>query len=120
MTPTAAASVAAAHPDEQVKIQQVYDLLPRLDPVLPILSPLLTRLRALAPLHANAAAAQDRLVALEHTLARASQREDEARKIVARVEDRFAENARVVEANWKSVEVRLADLSERMERLGGA
>lgn len=111
---------AAAHPDEDERLRQVYDLLPRLDPVLPILSPLLTRLRALAPLHANASAAQDRLVVLEHTVARASRREDEARKVVARVEERLAENARSVEANWRSVEARLGDLRERMERLGGA
>ncbi|GHJ90425.1 hypothetical protein NliqN6_6827 [Naganishia liquefaciens] len=116
--PSQAAAPPSTHPDETEKITAAYALLPRLDPILPLLSPLLTRLRALATLHANASTADARLVALERLTGRSSRRVDEACEVVQRVEYQLAENSRAVEANWKSVEVRLGDLRERLGRIG--
>lgn len=107
----------ATHPDEEEKIQQLYALLPRLDPLLPLLPPLLTRLRGLAPLHANASAAQETISTIERDAARAERREEEVRGVLERVEKRLGENARMVEGNWASLEARLGDLQARLERL---
>lgn len=106
-------------PDEVEKLDSLYSLIPRIDPLLPILPPLLTRLRSLASLHANASSFAQTIDHLESQTLEIAQREAEWGKMLSRVEEGLGRNADAMERNWASLEGRVGDLLERMDKLGG-
>ncbi|KAL7423570.1 hypothetical protein Q5752_001150 [Cryptotrichosporon argae] len=111
------AGALALSPAEHASLDHVFALLPRLDPLLPILAPLLNRLKSLATLHAEAGATTDALRKLQTGKRRVADEVNELRDVVDGLRMGVEESARGVERNWDAVEQRIKALDERIKAL---
>lgn len=102
---------------EHGQLQELFNILPRLDPLLPILDPLLTRLRSLQGLHAEAGEVAEGLKRLQAEKKDQTEETADMRRVVDEVQKGITEAAGGIEKNWKSLEARLGDLDERIKRL---
>lgn len=105
-------------PDTLQKIDALFALLPRLDPLLPLTPRLLTRLRSLATLHSSAATFGETLGDLKRDVERLDEGEKGLREVVDGLERSVSENEGKVRGNLEGLEGRLGDLVKRMEQLG--
>ncbi|KAK4701486.1 nuclear migration protein JNM1, partial [Phenoliferia sp. Uapishka_3] len=105
-------------PDTLQKIDTLFTLLPRLDPLLPLTPRLLTRLRSLATLHSSAATFGDTLEELKAEVQKLDEGEKGLREVVAGLEQSVEENESKVRGNLEGLEGRLGSLVQRMEHLG--
>jgi nuclear migration protein JNM1 len=110
------AAVAAERTPNQD--QELQSLFPRLDPLLPIIPPLLARLRSLSALHAEALAIAADLRELQSADRAVSEEEGELRAIVAGVQKGITEALGSVAGNWEAVQTRVAALEKRVDALG--
>jgi nuclear migration protein JNM1 len=100
---------------EKDKIDALFSLLPRIDPILPIVSPLLVRLRSLARLHASAAGFDATLRRLEAQMD--GMDGSEVEEVMKRVEEGLKQQGEAVRSNWKNLDERLADVERRFRDL---
>ncbi|PLW14152.1 hypothetical protein PCASD_25030 [Puccinia coronata f. sp. avenae] len=104
-------------PDALHKLERLYSLLPRLDPLLPLVPHLLSRLRSLAELHTSAAQFRDRLdlsvADVKHLAARASQ----LAQLLDLLENNFHANENVIQKNLALVGQRIEKLFESIDLL---
>jgi nuclear migration protein JNM1 len=113
-----AAVAAERTPNQDQELQSLFALLPRLDPLLPIIPPLLARLRSLSALHAEALAIAADLRELQSADRAVSEEEGELRAIVAGVQKGITEALGSVAGNWEAVQTRVAALEKRVDALG--
>lgn len=99
-------------------MQTLFALLPRLDPLLPILPPLMARLRSLAGLHAEAGRVVEGLKRLEGEGTKRGEEVKELRTVVEAVKQGVEEGGRKALGNWEAVERRLKNLEGRIAKLG--
>lgn len=102
---------------EYTQLQQLFGILPRLDPLLPILDPLLTRLKSLQTLHAEAGEMAEGLKRLQGEKKDQSDETRDMRRVVDEVQKGLTDAAGGIEKNWKSLESRLSDLDTRISAL---
>jgi nuclear migration protein JNM1 len=104
---------------EYTNLQTLFAVLPRLDPLLPILPPLLSRLRSLAVLHAEASEIADGLRSLQSEDKRVGEEIKEMEEVVRNVQAGLGESVLAVQKNWEGVEGRMRSLDERVSKLVG-
>ncbi|KAG0149928.1 hypothetical protein CROQUDRAFT_88480 [Cronartium quercuum f. sp. fusiforme G11] len=104
-------------PDGLHKLERLYNLLPRIDPLLPLVPHLLIRLRSLADLHVDAHQFGQNLKEAERALAQLGQRSKELEEILKGVESSVEENEVVVKNNLRLVEERIEGLVKMLDRL---
>lgn len=104
-------------PDSLHKLERLYNLLPRIDPLLPLVPHLLSRLRSLAALHTDAHQFSQNLKEAERTLSHLGQRSKELEEILSGVESSVKENEIVVKNNLRVVEERIDGLVAALDRL---
>lgn len=102
---------------EYEQLQSLFAVLPRLDPLLPIIPPLLTRLRSLSTLHAEALEIAHDLREMQSSNAAMEDQEAELKAVVEGVRKGLADAAGLIEGNWSSLQVRLKELDERVKKL---
>ena len=108
----------AIPPDTLQKIDALFALLPRLDPLLPLTPRLLTRLRSLAALHSSAASFGETLEELKADVLKLDEGEKGLSEVVAGLERSVEDNEGKVKGNLEGLEGRLGSLVKRMEQLG--
>lgn len=104
-------------PDALQKIDSLFSLLPRLDPLLPLTPRLLSRLRSLATLHSSAANFGETLNGLKDEINRLSEGEKGLKEVLEGLEGNLKENEVKVKGNLEGLEGRLKSLVERLDRL---
>lgn len=98
-------------------LQNLFNLLPRLDPLLPIVPPLLARLRSLAGLHASAGEIVENLNRLKEVERQGGEEAKELRDVVEGVQRGLDDAGKTILSNWEGVEKRMKDLEERLKKL---
>ncbi|EGG06145.1 uncharacterized protein MELLADRAFT_77857 [Melampsora larici-populina 98AG31] len=104
-------------PDSLHKLERLYNLLPRLDPLLPLVPHLLIRLRSLSELHLNAQEFSKNLNELEGSSTKVEKRLKELDEILNRVELSIQENESLVKNNLTLVEDRIDGLVNKLDSL---
>lgn len=103
--------------DALQKLDTLFNLLPRLEPLIPLTPRLLSRLRSLATLHASAATFASTLAALEAEVQRLGEGAGGMDQVLRGLEQSLAENDARVQGNLTGLETRIADVLRRMEAL---
>lgn len=105
-------------PDTLQKIDALFALLPRIDPLLPLTPKLLTRLRSLANVHSVAATFADTLAVLKAETERLGEGEKDLQEMLAGLEGSMAGNETKVKGNLDALDERIAGLVARLDRIG--
>ncbi|KAA1117702.1 hypothetical protein PGT21_020306 [Puccinia graminis f. sp. tritici] len=111
------ANQANLPPDALHKLERLYSLLPRLDPLLPLIPHLLSRLRSLAELHTNADQFRIRLDSSIADLRNLSNRSSQVNQLLNVIETNFSSNEIVIQKNLSLVEQRIEKLLESIDHL---
>ena len=104
-------------PDALQKIDTLFSLLPRIEPLLPLAPHLFTRLRSLATLHTSSQAFTDDLVDIEGRVTSLQGSEGLLKELLQGVQDSFEDNQRTVKANMETLGNRMEDLLQRVAKL---
>jgi nuclear migration protein JNM1 len=112
---TGGSGISAA---EQEALQALFGLLPRLDPLIPIIPPLLARLRSLSTLHAEALGIAADLRELQSADRSVSEEERELSSIVKGVQHGVTEALASIQNNWEATQGRIQALDKRVAALG--
>ncbi|KAJ4000008.1 Dynamitin-domain-containing protein [Lentinula boryana] len=96
----------------------VIPILHRLNPALPQIPHILTRLRTLSALHTSAGDFQKTLEGLENEQTQMKDELDELESAVGTVEKSLEENRKIVGGNVEGLEKRVNDLLRRLDELG--
>lgn len=100
-------------PDALQKIEALSNVLPRLEPLLPLAPSLLARLRTLAPLHASSAAFSRELSDVSREVAGLREAEGGLRKALKGLEMSFEANEKTVKGNLEVLEGRIESLTRK-------
>lgn len=106
--------------DPTANIKLANDIIPilhRLNPALPQIPHILTRLRTLSALHASAGEFQKTLESLEDEQSRVKESLGELENAVETVEKSLEENRSIVSGNVEGLEKRVDDLFKRLDNL---
>lgn len=107
--------------DSNANIKLPSDIIPilhRLNPALPQIPHILTRLRTLSALHASAGDFQTTLESVEDEQLRVKESLGELETDVRTVENSLEENRSIVNGNVEGLEKRVNDLFKRLDSLG--
>lgn len=115
-SPEKAAPNALSQADQET-LQSLFALLPRLDPLIPTIPPLITRLRSLSGLHAEALSIAADLRELQSSNAAASDEERELNLIVKSVQTGLSDAAVGIQKNWEALQGRIKTLEDRLQAL---
>ncbi|EST09024.1 Dynamitin [Kalmanozyma brasiliensis GHG001] len=118
-TTDSSASTSTLTPAEHTKLQHLFDVSTRLEPLLPVLPSVLARLQTLSDLHSSAAHFGTALEELEDGKTEREQQEQEMEELLRKIEANMEENRGKVEANLESLQTRMEALSERLEKVQG-
>ncbi|WVQ85722.1 hypothetical protein IAT38_007888 [Cryptococcus sp. DSM 104549] len=102
---------------EYAQLLSLFSVLPRLDPLLPILAPVLARLRSLAGLHAEASDVAEGLRRLQTKDKREREEVKELGEVVKSVQNGVADAAVGMQKNWEGLEGRMLALEKRLKDL---
>lgn len=117
VNPKSDASGVSLPPDALQKLDALSTLLPRIDPLLPLVPHLLSRLQSLSALHASSLGFSDSLASIRETVGRGERRYDGLEEVLVGVEASLKENEETVKGNLEVVEARVKGLLERLEKL---
>lgn len=104
-------------PDALQRIDSLFALLPRLDPLLPLTPRLLARLRSLAALHASSANFAEDFQALKTEVSRMGESETGLQEVINGLDKSLTENETRMKANLDGLDVRIGEVLKRMEML---
>lgn len=104
-------------PDALQRVDALFALLPRLDPLLPLTPRLLARLRSLSSLHASSATFKDDLETLKVELGRVTESEQGLKEVVEGLEASLKHNEEKMKGNLQGLEARVTEVLRRMDQL---
>ncbi|KAH8925248.1 hypothetical protein BT69DRAFT_1348859 [Atractiella rhizophila] len=102
-------------PDTLAKIDTLFALQPRLEPLLPLVPRLLTRLRSLATLHQSASAFSQMVGSLKEEAERLGESEKGVREVLGVLEGSLRENEERIKGNLEALEGRVEEVGRRLE-----
>ncbi|KAK4045940.1 hypothetical protein OIV83_006503 [Microbotryomycetes sp. JL201] len=103
--------------DTLQKIDTLFALVPRLEPLIPLAPRLLARLRSLSTLHASAAEFSDDLAATKIELEKLTDGRDGLKEVIAELSQSLSENETRLKTNLDAMDKRMQALGERMDNL---
>ncbi|GAA5885911.1 hypothetical protein JCM6882_004199 [Rhodosporidiobolus microsporus] len=106
-------------PDALQKMDALFALLPRLDPLLPLAPRLLSRLQSLSTLHASAASFGETLSSLKDEVDRLGEGEKGLKEVLEGLEKSVEGNEGVVRGNLESLGKRVEEVGRRLDALQG-
>lgn len=109
---------ASLPPDALQKIDALFTLLPRLDPLLPLTPRLLTRLRSLSTLHSSAATFGETLRGLQDEIGKLGESEKGLKEVLEGLEKSVGENDERLRGNLQGLEGRVGEVVRRLDQLG--
>lgn len=118
-TSAAGSSATTLTPAQSQKLEQALQLVPRLQPLLPLLPHLLARLRSLSDLHEAAASFDGTLRGLEQSNARLAAAQKEADAVIGRLEGSIKGNEAMIEGNFRALGARVSEIRRRLAALDG-
>ncbi|GAA5822753.1 hypothetical protein JCM10212_000321 [Sporobolomyces blumeae] len=104
-------------PSALQKIDSLFSLVSRIDPLVPLAPRLLTRLRSLSTLHSHAASFSTTLSHLELEVKELSTRQQGQVDVVDKLDESFKTNQDVLKGNLVALEDRLKDVAKRLDKL---
>ncbi|KAH9449241.1 hypothetical protein MJO28_010347 [Puccinia striiformis f. sp. tritici] len=104
-------------PDALHKLERLYNLLPRLDPLLPLVPHLLSRLRSLSELHSSADQFRNRLNSSVSEIKSISNRSNQVEQTLKILENNLESNQRIITSNLGLVEQRIEKLLESIDSM---
>lgn len=104
-------------PSDYNSLQSLFAILPRLDPLLPIVPPLLARLQSLSGLHAAASEVADGLSKLKELDKKSGEEVKQLQGVVDGVQKGLDEAGKAIVTNWEGLERRMKDLEARVDAL---
>lgn len=104
-------------PTDLERLNSLFALLPRLDPLLPVIPPLLTRLRSLSTLHAESISIAEDLRGLQASDRTIGGEERELQAIVSGVQQGMSDATASISKNWESLQSRLKALDDKLAQL---
>ncbi|SPO28891.1 uncharacterized protein UTRI_05067_B [Ustilago trichophora] len=110
-------STSTLTPAEITKLQHLFEVSTRLEPLLPLLPGVLTRLQTLSELHSSAAHFGSSLDEIEQGREAMLQQEQELDQLLRKMEVNMEQNRNKVEANLVSLQERIEDVAARLERV---
>ncbi|KAM0791538.1 hypothetical protein ACM66B_005987 [Microbotryomycetes sp. NB124-2] len=105
-------------PDALQKIDTLFALVPRLEPLVPLAPRLLARLRSLSTLHASAADFSSELASAKTELEKLTDERDGLKEVIAELSQSLSENESRLKTNLEAMDTRFEKLSQRMKELG--
>ncbi|KAI9598230.1 Dynamitin-domain-containing protein [Syncephalis fuscata] len=100
------------------KIDQLFSTLDQLDPLIPLAPALVQRLKNLEQLHARAATFSDAVTAVEREQTRLDGSINGMEEQCTKIETSLKENGAIIQRNVEALDRRIADLVERVAKLG--
>ncbi|SCZ88395.1 BZ3500_MvSof-1268-A1-R1_Chr2-1g04382 [Microbotryum saponariae] len=116
--PQATTSSTQLPPDALQKIDALFALLPRLDPLLPLAPRVLNRLRSLSTLHTSAHEFGSTLAQLREEVGRLTEAEKGLQEVVEGFGTSLEENEGRMKGNLEGLEKRVKEVVQRLEALG--
>ncbi|KAJ9474737.1 hypothetical protein PHBOTO_004634 [Pseudozyma hubeiensis] len=104
-------------PAELTKLQQLFDVSTRLEPLLPIVPSVLTRLQTLSELHSSASHFASTLQELEEANEDRQHQDEQVDALLQKMEVNMEQNRKTVEANLSSLQSRIEDVAGRLEKV---
>lgn len=104
-------------PDALQKIDGLFTLLPRIDPLIPLAPHILTRLKSLATLHSSSQTFSRDLQDVEQRVEELKSSETLLSELLSGLGDSLEKNQELVKGNLESLQARLANLDSRLDRL---
>ncbi|CBQ68798.1 conserved hypothetical protein [Sporisorium reilianum SRZ2] len=117
--PADTTSTGTLTPAELTQLQQLFAVSTRLEPLLPVIPSVLTRLQTLAELHSSAAHFGSVLDELHESSSERQVQEHEMEALLSKIEANMDETSRKVEANFESLQNRIEEVAARLERVKG-
>lgn len=99
------------------KLQHLFEISTRLEPLLPLVPGVLNRLETLSEMHAAAAHFGSTLDDLEVGAEERKKEEEELEELLSRMENNMQETSNRVEANLESLQARIEELAGRLEKV---
>lgn len=112
-----ATASAQLPPDALQKIDALFALLPRLDPLIPLAPRLLSRLRSLSALHESATTFSTTLSSLKSEVDRLGDGEKGLKEVLDGLETSFTENEERFKGNLEAFEKRMSEVVKRLDAL---
>lgn len=104
-------------PDMANRLTQLFDILPRIQPLLPLAPAVLLRLKSLSGLHASAGQFSTDLDSVVARAARLTEMTQGLKEVLSRVEEGLQSNADVVKGNLASLQARCEQVAQGVQRL---
>ncbi|GAA5820080.1 hypothetical protein JCM11251_005473 [Rhodosporidiobolus azoricus] len=102
-------------PDALQKMDALFALLPRLDPLLPLAPRLLARLQSLSSLHASAASFGETLTTLKDEVDRLGEGEKGLKEVLDGLEESVKGNEELVKGNLEALGKRVEEVGRRLD-----
>jgi nuclear migration protein JNM1 len=112
-----AAGEPALPPDALQKIDALFTLLPRIDPLIPLTPHLLTRLRSLSTLHSSSSSFHKDLQDTQENLEGLKRSEEFLKELLGGLEQSLKSNRQVVKNNLESIQGRIDAVMQRLDKL---
>ena len=109
----------ALPPDALQKLDAIFALLPRLEPLIPLAPRLLTRLQSLSTLHLSAAEFAENLRAVKTEVEKLSDGKQGLKEVIAELSQTLSENETRLKGNLDALDTRLQALDGRLAQLEG-
>ncbi|KAK4047974.1 hypothetical protein OIO90_006012 [Microbotryomycetes sp. JL221] len=104
-------------PDALQKIDALFNILPRLEPLIPLTPRLLARLRSLSDLHIAAADFGTTLTEVKNELGKLTDGKQGLKEVIAELSQSLGDNEERLKGNLEAIESRIKVLNERMDKL---
>lgn len=114
---TAFSIEAPLPPDALQKIDGLFNILPRIEPLLPLTPQLLARLRSLASLHDSAGTFASDLQANEQNVIALKQSETMLEQLLSSLKDSLSANEELTKRNLESLEARLEQVTKQVQNM---
>ena len=103
--------------DALQKIDGLFTLLPRIDPLIPLTPHILNRLRSLSTLHSSSSTFSQDLQGVEQSVESLKHSENFLQQLLAGLEDSLTTNQEVMSGNLESLQRRVDEVMKRLEML---
>jgi nuclear migration protein JNM1 len=104
-------------PDTLQKIDGLFQILPRIDPLIPLAPHLLTRLQSLATLHEASTTFSNDLKDGEHAIESLKQSESFMKQLLEGLQESMGTNQDVMKSNLEGLQNRIDKVMDRLEKL---
>lgn len=110
-------STPALTPTDLTKLQHLFDVSTRLEPLLPVIPSVLSRLQTLSELHSSAAHFGSTLQELEEANEERQRQDHELNQLLQKMEVNMEQTQKTVEANLVSLQSRIEDVAARLDKV---